>query len=72
MSYTLAFALQLVNVNLSVWLIEGVWRNWSIAPRQDLFVTCRRRTIATKWIGVGMVFRDGMVLLLLLLLLLFL
>jgi hypothetical protein len=50
----------MVNVNLSLWLIEGVWRNWNIAPCHDPFVTCRR-TIATNWIGVGMVFRDGMV-----------
>jgi hypothetical protein len=38
-----------VKVNLPVWLIEGVWRNWSIAPPHEPFVTCRR-AIAANWI----------------------
>ena len=39
----------MVKVKLPVWLIEGVWRKWSIAPRHDPFVTCRR-VIAMNWV----------------------
>lgn len=39
----------MVQAKLSVWLIEGVWTKWNIAPRHDPIVTYRR-AIAKNWI----------------------